>query len=682
MDAAHPGHTLGNQEARATATSTPSNAAPVAPLPVDPDAPLITWRWPTRALRHLRAERSITLDVDRWAPPSLDCRPHDHVRMGQSYLRSFAVLETPRHLHAGALARLYRMPGVQTMLVNHPVPRALAKTRLTELARRMGVAIHQTAEADAHESLAYRDLKRHLQALVEERTAHHLFGLYLTVAAADRAELEQRTRALLETCADAQLVITRCDLQHLAGVLTTAPLGHDGLRYLLENDTPTLARLLPSSPATTHESGGVPILYGVRVEEASGGGMGAPIVVDRFALTVPHEVVIAASGSGKTYQMAWRLLQRFAYGHCAICVIDPKNQEYRALIERTLGGQYLVLTEHATARLNPLMLPYGDEAVVAQIRALNLDVRAQRAALLKRLVVGEALARGMPLTGRAETQLEEAVLACYERHDITHDPATFHAAVPILGEVVAELSARDADATLLAHMDLFTQGRLGRLINAPATLGLHIPASSLRPDVGVLGIDLSAFLGGGDATLQRVLPVLIADYCLSIAMHNAGRVPMELVIDEAWTLLATEAGSSILEVVGRVGRSLKVAATVITQQIREFLYRPAGDTLVPNLAGRTFLDNCALVLLLGQQHKLRAGEATEEHPVRMAARHFGLAPGEMEWLGQCRLDAEHGTTGLLLRGREPIRLRIPPVPQPLHNVILGGAPLPELEETP
>src|SRR5207247_3431906 len=128
-----------------------------------------------------------------------------------------------------------------------------------------------------------------------------------------------------------------------------------------------------SSPATSHSGSGVPILYGVRAEEATGGGMGAPIVVDRYTLTVPHEAVIAASGSGKTYQMAWRLLQRFAHGNCGICVIDPKNQEYRALIEQTLGGQYLVLAEHADVRLNPLMLPSGDTAVSAQIRTLNLD---------------------------------------------------------------------------------------------------------------------------------------------------------------------------------------------------------------------------------------------------------------------------------------------------------------------
>src|SRR5262249_31584279 len=156
------------------------------------------------------------------------------------------------------------------------------------------------------------------------------------------------------------------------------------------------------------------------------------------------------SGSGKTYQMAWRLLQRFAYGNCAICVIDPKGQEYRALIEHTLGGQYLVLAEHAGVRLNPLMLPYGDTAVSAQIRTLNLDVRAQRPALLKRVVVGEARARAQPLSGRAETQLEEAVLACYEQHGITHEPTSFHAAVPTLSEVVDALTQRAADPALLA----------------------------------------------------------------------------------------------------------------------------------------------------------------------------------------------------------------------------------------
>src|SRR5215208_6525111 len=129
------------------------------------------------------------------------------------------------------------------------------------------------------------------------------------------------------------------------------------------------------------------------------------------------------------------------------------------------------------------------------------------------------------------------MFACYERRGITPDPATFHADVPILGDVAEELRRRETDPALLEQLDLFTQGRLGRLINAPSTLALRVPASQLRPDVGVLGVDLSAFIQSNDATLKRVLPALITNFFITTAMHGDGR-PMELIIDEAWTILA------------------------------------------------------------------------------------------------------------------------------------------------
>jgi type IV secretory pathway VirB4 component len=240
--------------------------------------------------------------------------------------------------------------------------------------------------------------------------------------------------------------------------------------------------------------------------------------------------------------------------------------------------------------------------------------------------------------------------------------------VPTLSHVVARLKAGDAEDALLAHMELFTQGRLGRLINAPGTVDLTIPASKLRQDVAVLGVDLSAFVQGNDLTMKRVLPAIIANYFITVAMNGNGR-PMELIIDEAWTLLATEAGSAMLEVIVRIGRSLKIAATVITQQVREFLYRRVGDTLIPNEAGKTYLDNCETVLLLRQLRPARTGQTADDHPVAMAAKQFGLTPAEMNQLSRCRLDAA-GATGLLLVGRETIPLRIPRVPEPLHSEML------------
>jgi hypothetical protein len=251
---------------------------------------------------------------------------------------------------------------------------------------------------------------------------------------------------------------------------------------------------------------GVPILYGVRAEGsgASQAG-GAPVLLDRFALPSPHQATIAATGGGKTYQQAFALLQRFAHGNCDICVLDPKDQEYRQLLEDVLGGTYLVLSDQAEVQLNPLSLPWGDAAVVERLTRLQIDVRSRRASLVKQLVASEALARGMPLSGAAEAQIEEAVLACYDQRGITSDPASFHRDVPDLRTVAAYLSEHAHDAALGSALELFTQGSLGRLLHGDNPLPLAIPSSRLRADVGVLGVDLSAFVQGASLRLTNTM---------------------------------------------------------------------------------------------------------------------------------------------------------------------------------
>lgn len=626
----------------------------------DPDAPLITWRG-----RRNAGERQPGRDADLVAPSSVDRVARDWVRLGQSYVRCFAVLALPRQLRPGALSAICRLPGVRTALVNNPLPRHLAKERLAAQIRQMGASLHHAGEEVADETLALRDMRRQLAALAEEQTGHHLIGLYLSVFGADLAELGARTRALRDACTDAQIRVVALDYAQWEGALTAAPLGHDLVRVLSETDTPTIARLTPSSPASLGATPGAPILYGLRADSQAAHG-GVPVLLDRFQLPSPHQAVIAATGGGKSYWQHLTLLQRFAHGNCDICVLDPKGQEYRSLIERALGGAYLVLSEQSPVRMNPLALPTG-EAAAARLQALGMDLPAARASLVKQLAVGEANARGAPLSGRAEAQLEEAVAGCYRARGITHDPATFHAEPPTLRDVARTLEERGCEEALCELFEVFVGGRLGRLIGGAGTLPLGVPTSSLRSDVGVLGIDLGAFVQGGDATLQRVLPPLIASHFVTIAMVGGGR-PMEVVIDEAWTLLATEAGSAMLETIARVGRSLQVAATVITQQVREFITRRAGDAVVANEAGKTFLDNCETVLLLRQLRADRAGEAASDHPVVMAARHFALAPSEQRWLAQCGRD-EGGATGLLLIGREPVRLRVPRAPAELHRLI-------------
>lgn len=637
-------------------------ATPTAPWHDDEaDAPLVTLK---RARRQERPTDELDGEVRLALPWSVDRSWHDRVRVGQSYSSVFAVTALPRRLTPEAFHRLAVLPGVQMAVVNHPQPRQRAKARLSELARSLGITMLTNADEHPDEEVALRDLRRHLQALAEDRTAHHLAGWTIRVSGGTEEELAQRVRALRATAADLHLGLTRCDYRQWEGVLATAPLGMDPLRLLWATDTPTLARLLPQGQAPFLGGRGAPIVYG---RQADGTGGGLPVVLDRFQLPSPHQAIIAATGGGKTYLQCLLLLQRYAHGGCSIAVLDPKGQEYRRFIEETLGGTYVVLSEHATVGLNPLAVPHGDEAA-ARLRRMNLDVRTQRAALLKQVISTEMRVRGRPLSGRDEALIEEAIMACYERRGMTADPSTLHAEAPTMREVAARLLESPVSEEVQDAMTLFCSGVLGRMLSAHATLSLAIPPSRHRPDVGVVGIDLSGFVQSEDETLKRVAPPLAADYLVMTAMHLPPDRVMEAVIDEAWSVLATEAGGRALETLARIGRSLRVGATVITQQVREFQYRRVDGRMEPNLSGQTYLDNCETVLLLRQVRPARGG-GNGDHPVQAAGRQFSLTPGEMEWLSRCRREPE-GATGLLIAGRTPIPLWIPRAPEPLHTLLL------------
>lgn len=645
---------------------------------VSPDAPIITWRLPRMARNRERPASPAADHTEALllAPSSVDRRAHDYVRSGQTYAAAYAVLAPPRRLGPTVFGRLARLPGVHMTVVNQPLSRAAAKQRLAELARQLGVTLATNNDEQPDTDVALRDLRRHLAALAEERTGHHRYGWYLVVTAASREQLRERERQVQDACSDLQVQIGRCDYQHWDGLLTTAPLGRDALALTRETDSHTLARLIPDGGRPLPLGEHAPILYGVRADSS------LPVVIDRFALPSPHQAIIAATGGGKTYVQALLLLQRYAYGSCAIVVMDPKGQEYRTLIEETLGGTYVVLSEQAAVRINPLMLPQGgsnaSSHLAAVVRAQGLDVRMERAALVKHLLATEAQARGMPLSPRAEAQLEEAILACYAARGMTHDPATWHGDAPTLGDVAAQVAVMQGEEALRAALELLTHGALGRLLNGPSTLPLQVPASRNRDDVGVIGIDLSRFVQSDDATFQRVLPPLIANYCITTALQQRDR-PMEVIIDEAWTVLGTPAGARVLETLARIGRSLRVAATVITQQVRDFQVRRTAEGVVANPSGITYLDNCETVLLLRQVRAPRlaaqagagGGEDDAGNPVLACARQFGLAPGEVAWLAQCRRDAT-GATGLLLAGRTPIPVRIPRAPEPLHTLIVAA----------
>jgi type IV secretory pathway VirB4 component len=227
-------------------------------------------------------------------------------------------------------------------------------------------------------------------------------GLYLSVQAESRQELDERSERVRTLCASLLLHVVPATFRALEGWTTTLPLGLDGLRLRRAFDTEALAAAFPfaATDPPLDEHG---VLYGVS-------DAGAPVLVDRFARENFNAVLLARSGAGKSYLAKLEAL-RLLYRGVQVFVIDPED-EYRRLCD-AVGGAYRSLIGPEPATLNPLDLPAGGHA-------RTLDERILFLAELTELLLGDGL------SGRELAALDRAARATYAQAGITSDPQTHH----------------------------------------------------------------------------------------------------------------------------------------------------------------------------------------------------------------------------------------------------------------
>src|SRR6202023_1252640 len=161
-----------------------------------------------------------------------------------------------------------------------------------------------------------------------------------------------RVRAL---CAAQLLTCTPTTFRPLEGWLSTLPLALDRLRLRRTFDSAALAASFPfaASEPPLEESG---CFYGLSAA-------GAPVVFDRFARDNYNGVILARSGAGKSYLAKLEAL-RLLYQGVQVFVVDPED-EYRRLCH-AVGGSYLPLAGPDAVSINPLDLPTGQHAALAE----------------------------------------------------------------------------------------------------------------------------------------------------------------------------------------------------------------------------------------------------------------------------------------------------------------------------
>ena len=549
-----------------------------------------------RRLRRASNERSGSL----LGPAALQLE-HDRVRIGERWRASFAVTGYPHEVSRGWLAPLLQAARDADVAVHvEPVPPPVAADRLRRQRARLESTRRLEAErgrlTDPTVAAAAEDAEELATRLARGESKLFRSGIYLSVSASSRDELDERTQRLRAICSSLLLHLVPASFRPVEGWLSTLPLGLDRLRLRRAFDTEALAASFPFAAADP-AADPAGILYGLAAS-------GAPLLLDRFARENYNSVLLARSGAGKSYLAKLEAL-RLLFEGVQVFVLDPED-EYRRLCQ-AVGGVYLPLGGEQAVTLNPLDLPAGGGRHALAERTIFL-------AELVELLLGRLLSEELPV-------LERAVRACYAAAGISDEPSSHGRPAPLLTDLARQLTADgDVGASLASRLEPYATGSHSSLFARP---------SSAQPDGQLVCFSLRGLPD------RLKAPALLL--CLD-AIWRSLEGPLRkrcVLVDEAWLLMREPAGAKFLYRLAKSARKRWCGLTTVTQD--------AGDLLASEL-GHSVIANAATQVLLRQAPQAieRIGEA------------FNLSPGERRYLLSCPTGS-----GLLLLASEHGEERVP-----------------------
>jgi hypothetical protein len=589
----------------------------------------------------IRAGAMTLLDV--LVPDGVERRWNYMVQVGDSSVTTLELRGFPPTLDLAWLADPnlgLDAPGITIHQRIVPVPDALARRLLARsedaaLGTIAGdIAAGTNLDVDAQQGMeAAAMLRRDLAAGMDRMFQ---YAVTITIAAPTPEELAARVDAVRLAASQVGIQLAIARFQQWEGYIESLPFGREELGLLHDTSGQAVAMGLPTATPGLRQRSSLPIVWGEHPRT------GAPILWDRWQATNPHALIIAESGSGKTYVTSGLLAQELAIGQDALLILDPKFQEYRQLVT-SLDGAYISLSGKAGYHINPLELPRLSPERAQHVAMLEEDLLGQRIGVVKALITRELRAMGTHIDAVGIAHIEEAIASAYAAAGITSDPRTFDREMPTFSSIQTHLE--DVDTDLARAMTLFTRGTVGDLFNQP---------SNIPTDNPLLALDLSALLRANDEVLERLIPVIVMDFFVTVAINRPTGRRSHLVLDEAHALLHSEVGAKTMQTIFRIGRSLQFKATVITQSLSD---------LDESEQTRVLLENAKTKLILGLNR--------DSDAVARAAALLGLNEQEEAYLASCRLVKGVGSTALLLADGERTPLMIPMWPETMHQIVTG-----------
>ncbi len=501
------------------------------------------------------------------------------LQLNDKYVSTLFVTTYPRYITVGWFEPVINMNlSMDIAMYFFPIPSGIILKQLKKKIGSIGAQImadkEKGAPRDPLQETAYRDIEKLRDDLTQGIEHFFQFGLYITVYADSKKDLEEAIETL-ETTISSKLVYTRRSIwQTEQGFNSTLPLAKDEIKVYANLNTSPIASTFPFMSSELSSDEGV--LYGINRHNNS------LILFDRFSLQNANTVVFATSGAGKSYAVKLEILRSMMQG-VEVIIIDPER-EYQHLAE-AVGGTYINISLSSKNKINPFDLPQsvGDETQTADIiRSAVITLKG-----LIRLMIGD-------LTHNEDSLLDKALLETYAKQDITPNADLSQVTPPILSDLQDILNGLEGGQDMAQRLDKYTHGTFAGLLNNQTNIDINnqLVVFSVR--------DL-------EDELRPIAIYTIVNYIWNIVRSKMKK--RILVVDEAWWLMQYEDSAKFIYALAKRCRKYYLGLTTISQDVHDFLNSPYGKAIVTNSAMQLLLrQSTAAIDAVAETFMLTQGE--------------------------------------------------------------------------
>ena len=535
----------------------------------------------------------------------------DSLMLNKKYCRIIAAAGYPRIVESGFLDKIISSNddfdisihiepySIETTMIM--LNRELEKQRADLYAEELKKSINPSLE------IKYSDTRKVLEEIQKGTEKLFNVSLYINCKANTPDELNLLTKKVEAELNSMMIIPTIPLFRQIQAYKSMIPIAKDELKIKRNVTTKALSAFFPfTSPFLTLEKNGV--MLGLNKNKV-------PYIKDIFALSNANGIILATSGSGKSY-FTKLLIARQLLNNTKVIVIDPQS-EYLGLVGQC-NGELITISRTSETIINPLDL-MGHDLIEKRLALMDLF----------KIMFGE-------LSEIQKSILDRAINETYARKGISINSYK-DKTPPILEDLYKVLMQMDKKASstekityraLINRLYMYTKGVFG-FLNTQSAI-------NFKNDFVCFNI------GDMPKQVKPVVMFLILDYVYMKMKQSKER--KLLVIDEAWSLLGhAEEASYIFEIV-KTCRKFNMGLLLITQDVAD---------LVNSKAGHAVLANSSYSLLLRQKPAV----------IDSIVKTFHLSQMEKEYL----LTATQGR-GILMLDNEHQELEVIASPEE-HKII-------------